>query len=447
MVIYFYAYGSHKKPLRKKSAASAHLAQRGYPLQEHATRGMSSLASASLPSSVAARPLRGAGCASRRVILGGSRAASAAASKAKGAPGVEAATEGKYEEAALAALDNCVTSSNLAWGERYEGKVRDTYVAGDYMIAVTTDRQSAFDRHLASIPFKGAVLNQTSAWWFEETKDIVPNAWLASPDPNVTVMKRCEVFPIEFVVRGYMTGSTSTSLWTHYKNGGRDYCGNKLAEGMVKNQKLPANIVTPTTKEKEHDRPISLADIVSEGWMAQDDLDYCVAKTLEVFAHAQKVAAKRGLILVDTKYEFGKDADGVIRLIDEINTPDSSRYWLMDSYEERHAKGEEPKMIDKEFLRLWFADRCDPYNDKVLPVAPPELVVELSQRYIKLYEMITRETFVVPPAGVDVDDRINANVSRAMAEMGVAGGEATDGAMPSEANATMNPDGTVTFKF
>ena len=140
-------------------------------------------------------------------------------------------------------------------------------------------------------------------------------------------MKKCEVFPIEFVVRGYMTGSTSTSLWTHYKDGGRDYCGNKLADGMVKNQKLPANIVTPTTKEKEHDRPISLPDIVSEGWMKQEDLDYCVAKTLEVFGFSQGVAAERGLILVDTKYEFGKDSEGVIRLIDEINTPDSSRYW------------------------------------------------------------------------------------------------------------------------
>ena len=236
--------------------------------------------------------------------------------------GVEAATDGKYHDAAMAARDNCVTSSDLDFGTKYEGKVRDTYVKDNLMLAVTTDRQSAFDRHLASIPFKGAVLNQTSAWWFAQTEDIVPNAWLSSPDPNVTVMRRCEVFPIEFVVRGYMTGSTSTSLWTHYKSGGRNYCGNALDDGMVKNQKLPANIVTPTTKEKEHDRPISLEDIVAEGWMNQEDLDYCVAKTLEVFAFAQKVAAERGLILVDTKYEFGRDsADGSIRLIDEINTP------------------------------------------------------------------------------------------------------------------------------
>ena len=183
---------------------------------------------------------------------------------------------------------------------------------------------------------------------------------------------------------------------------------------MIENQKLPANIVTPTTKEKEHDRPISLEDIVSEGWMKQEDLDYCVAKTLEVFAYAQGVAAERGLILVDTKYEFGRDSDGVIRLIDEINTPDSSRYWLKGSYDERHAAGQEPEMIDKEFLRLWFAERCDPYNDEVLPKAPAELVVELSQRYIKLYEMITGETFVTPPADMDVQERLNNNVAKAL---------------------------------
>lgn len=307
---------------------------------------------------------------------------------------------------AMEAMESCVTSSDLGVGEKYAGKVRDTYVSGDKMIAVTTDRQSAFDRHLAFIPFKGAVLNQTSQWWFRQTADIVPNAVLATPDPNVTVMRRCEVFPIEFVVRGYLTGSTSTSLWTHYKKGGRNYCGNELADGMVKNQKLPMNIVTPTTKEKEHDRPISLEDIVKEGWMKQEDLDYCVAKTLEVFEYAQGIAATRGLILVDTKYEFGRDSDGTIRLIDEINTPDSSRYWLNDSYAERHAAGKEPDMIDKEFLRLWFAERCDPYKDEVLPEAPADLVAELSSRYVKLYEMITGETFEVPPTSVDVNERM-----------------------------------------
>jgi len=318
----------------------------------------------------------------------------------------DASKDAMRKSQALLAMETCVKTSELGFGEKYEGKVRDTYVDGEYMIAVTTDRQSAFDRHLAYIPFKGAVLNQTSQWWFRETAHIVPNAVVATPDPNVTVMKRCEVFPIEFVVRGYLTGSTSTSLWTHYNKGGRNYCGNALGNGMVKNQKLPKNIVTPTTKEKEHDRPISLEDIVSEGWMKQEDLDYCVAKTLEVFEYAQGVAKTRGLILVDTKYEFGRDAAGTIRLIDEINTPDSSRYWISETYAERHAAGKEPDMIDKEFLRLWFAERCDPYKDKVLPEAPADLVAELSSRYVKLYEMITGETFEVPLPGVDVNQRM-----------------------------------------
>lgn len=339
----------------------------------------------------------------------------------RGQPNVRAAAtlnrdavSGNWRDTAQKFLNNCVTKSDLGLGEKYEGKVRDTYIDGDRLIAVTTDRQSAFDRHLAYIPFKGQVLNQTSAWWFKNTEHIVPNAWVSSPDPNVTVMRRCDVFPIEFVVRGYMTGSTSTSLWTHYKNGGRNYCGNPLAEGMVKNEKLPKNIVTPTTKEKEHDRPISLEDIVKEGWMTQEDLDYCVEKTLAVFEYGQKVAAERGLILVDTKYEFGRDVqDGSIRLIDEINTPDSSRYWLVDSYEERHAAGQEPEMIDKEFLRLWFAERCDPYNDEVLPEAPADLVTELSQRYITLYELITGESFVPPPENENSIERMRTNVQKA----------------------------------
>ena len=306
--------------------------------------------SLSPPARSSARPPRApprprASPAGTRAPVRASRVATAVAA-ADG--GVAESTDGAYKAAATAALNNCVTSSDLKYGQKYEGKVRDTYVDDELMIAVTTDRQSAFDRHLASIPFKGAVLNRTSAWWFNQTKDIVPNAWISSPDPNGTVMKKCEVFPIEFVVRGYLTGSTSTSLWTHYNKGGRNYCGNPLADGMVKNQKLPKNIVTPTTKEKEHDRPISLEDIVAEGWMKKDDLDYCVAKTLEVFEFAQRVAAcsahPRGhQVRVRTR------ADGVIRLIDEIRQPFSSRYWLADSYAERHAAGLEPDMSTRNF--------------------------------------------------------------------------------------------------
>ena len=204
------------------------------------------------------------------------------------------------------------------------------------------------------------------------------------------------VFPIEFVVRGFITGSTSTSLWTVYNNGSRNYCGNKLSEGLVKNQRLEKPMLTPTTKEKEHDRPITPEEIVSEGWMTQNDWDDASNIALRLFEFGQKKASENGLILVDTKYEMGKDKDGNIILVDEIHTPDSSRYWLADSYEERFNRGQEPQNIDKEFLRLWFVDNCDPYNDKELPSAPDDLVIELSQRYLMLYEMITGNKFKFP---------------------------------------------------
>lgn len=191
-----------------------------------------------------------------------------------------------------------------------------------------------------------------------------------------------------------MTGSTSTSIWKNYQDGVRTYCGHALPEGMTKNQKLAENLLTPTTKEEDHDRPISLVDIVSEKWMTQEDLDVCADAALKVFALGQAVAAEHGLILVDTKYEFGRDeATGEILLIDEVHTPDSSRYWLASTYEERIAAGKEPDNIDKEFLRLWFRDNCDPYNDKEIPEAPRDLVCELARRYITLYEMITWKDF------------------------------------------------------
>ena len=275
---------------------------------------------------------------------------------------------------------------------------------------ITTDRQSAFDRVLASIPFKGQVLNLTSAWWFEQTKHIIDNQVIDIPDPNVTLAKKCKVFPIEFVVRGYITGSTSTSLWTVYNNGDREYCGNILEEGLVKNQKLDENMLTPTTKEEHHDRPISPEDIVKEGWMSQEDWDYCSNKALELFSFGQEKAADHGMILVDTKYEMGKDSDGNIVLIDEIHTPDSSRYWIADTYDERMKDGKEPQNIDKEFLRLWFVDNCDPYNDDELPDAPEDLVTELSSRYIYLYETITGGLFPFPDSGKTIGDRIAENL-------------------------------------
>ena len=238
------------------------------------------------------------------------------------------------------------------------------------------------------------MLNLASAWWFEKTKHIINNHVIDIPDPNVTIAKKCSVIPIEFVVRGYITGSTSTSLWTVYNNGDREYCGNILPEGMVKNEKLQENMLTPTTKEEHHDRPISPTEIVSEGWMSQEDWDYCSAKALELFSFGQKKAEENGMILVDTKYEMGHEDSGNIVLIDEIHTPDSSRYWLSETYEKRINDGLEPENIDKEFLRLWFVDNCDPYNDETLPEAPDELISELSSRYIYLYEKITGETFL-----------------------------------------------------
>ena len=295
-----------------------------------------------------------------------------------------------------------------------QGKVRDTYDAGDKLIIVTTDRQSAFDRHLASVPYKGQVLNETSAWWMAKTEHIVPNALLSTPDPTTCIMKKCTVFPVEFVCRGFMTGSTDTSLWTHYKNGARDYCGNTFPAGMAKNDRLSHNVITPTTKAEDHDEPINPEEIISRGLMSAADWEAASQAALALFAFGQAEAAKRGLLLVDTKYEFGKDDQGNILLIDEIHTPDSSRYWIAGTYESRHAAGQEPQNIDKEFLRLWFRANCDPYKDVVLPAAPAELVAELSRRYVLLYETITGQEFVPAPLQPPPGERIKANVSAAL---------------------------------
>jgi phosphoribosylaminoimidazole-succinocarboxamide synthase len=292
------------------------------------------------------------------------------------------------------AIPHCLTETNLPLPAKYPGKVRDTYEVGDgRLLLVTTDRQSGFDRMLGAIPFKGQVLNRTSLYWFEQTRHIIANHVLASPHANALLGRKCRVLPIEFVVRGYMTGSTDTSIWTQYAAGSRMFCGHALPDGMKKNEPLRANIVTPTTKETTHDRPITAAEIVAEGWLTSAEWEFASAKALELFAFGQRLAATRGLILVDTKYEFGVTDDGEVLLIDEIHTPDSSRYWLADSYAERVATGREPDMIDKEFFRLWFRERCDPYKDAVLPIAPPELIAELASRYIQLFEKITGMEF------------------------------------------------------
>ena len=309
-------------------------------------------------------------------------------------------------------LKNCLDDTSfLNLPNRKKGKVRDTYDLGDRLVLITTDRQSAFDRILASIPFKGQVLNQVSAFWFEKTRQIVPNHVLEVPDPNITIGKKCRVLPIEFVVRGYLTGSTDTAAWTQYSKGARSICGNKLPDGMVKNQKFDKPILTPTTKSDAHDESISADEILTRNILDKQTLGRCTEIVFGLFDCGQKLAAKNGLILVDTKYELGVDNGGNILLIDEIHTPDSSRYWIAATYEERIKQKQEPENIDKEFLRLWFKEHCDPYNDPVLPPAPDDLVIELSSRYIRLYEMITGLEFKVDQS-LPVKDRIIRNLKK-----------------------------------
>lgn len=278
-------------------------------------------------------------------------------------------------------------------GEKKTGKVRDIYIQPERLILVTTDRHSSFDRIIAHIPHKGQVLNQISAFWFEQTKDIVPNHVLAIPDPNVTVGKKCGTVPVEAVVRGYLTGVTDTAIWTRYSKGKRDFGDVVLPDGMKKNQKLPHPIFDPTTKEDTHDRAISLKEMVAEGLVTAERLEEIEKTAIALFTRGQEIAKSHGLILVDTKYEFGLDENGKLILIDEIHTPDSSRFWQADSYEERFSAGEEPKYFDKEFLRLWFRENCDPYKDVTLPEAPKELVEEMSHRYIQMYEQVTGKKF------------------------------------------------------
>ncbi len=301
-----------------------------------------------------------------------------------------------------------MTGTDLKLGKKYKGKVRDVYEDKGKVFLISTDRQSAFDRNLAQIPFKGQVLTQTSAFWFEQTKDIIQNHIIDVPDPNVVAGKKLKVFPVEMVIRGYLTGVTDTAAWTAYVKGERMFCGNELPEGMKKNQMFPEPIITPTTKSEEHDENISAEEIVKQELMTQEQWDYVADKTKKIFQRGQEIAAKNGLILVDTKYEFGHDEEGNIYLIDEIHTPDSSRFWMKDSYEQRFSEGREPENIDKEFLRLWFKENCDPYKNEDLPDAPEELVVELSKRYIQLYEMITGQEFKAETG--DVKERIEHNL-------------------------------------
>jgi len=315
-----------------------------------------------------------------------------------------------YSKEIKDSLNHCLMETHFDFGKRYQGKVRDSYDMGEFLIIVTSDRQSAFDRMVAVIPYKGQVLNLCSAWWFEKTQSIVDNHLIAIPDPNVSIVKKGSVFPIEFVVRGYITGSTNTSLWSQYEKGCRDYCGHVFPDGLVKNQVLPEPILTPTTKEKTHDRPISAKQILSEGWMEESDWNKASELALKLFQYSSEIAAEHGLILVDTKYEFAKDSFDNIILVDELHTPDSSRYWLKASYQDRFFSGQDPEHVDKEFLRLWFSKHCDPYHDPVLPQAPEELISSLSSRYIQLFETITGTQFSFTNSGEEPSQRIKKNI-------------------------------------
>lgn len=307
-------------------------------------------------------------------------------------------------------LKNCLDDTSFLKLPGFrKDKVRNTYDLGDSLIFITTDRQSAFDRILANIPFKGQVLNQISAFWFENTMDIVKNHVIKIPDPNVTIGKKCKVFPVEFVMRAYLTGSTDTSAWIQYTKGIRDICGNILPDGMSKNQKFKGPILTPTTKSDAHDESISAAQIVDKGLIDKKTWEKLEKIVFALFKRGTELVAKNGLILVDTKYEFGTDDKGEIYLIDEIHTPDSSRYWIKETFESRIAAGKEPENIDKEFLRLWFKEHCDPYKDKILPPAPDDLVIELSHRYIRLFEMITGKEFLVDGTQ-SLEDRLKKNL-------------------------------------
>ncbi|MCE6077872.1 phosphoribosylaminoimidazolesuccinocarboxamide synthase [Agrobacterium vitis] len=294
----------------------------------------------------------------------------------------------------------------------YRGKVRENYDLPDgSRVIISTDRLSAFDRILACIPYKGQVLTQTARYWFEQTADICPNHIIAYPDPAIVIGKRLTILPVEVVVRGYLAGTTGTSILTLYKKGQRTMYGMTLPDGMRDNQKLPQAIITPTSKEFDggHDAPLTPAEIIDNGLLTPDQWRQLSQYALALFARGQQKAAERGLILVDTKYEFGTDEAGNILLADEIHTPDSSRYWIAETYEQAFAQGTRPASFDKDFVRSWVAERCDPYKDDI-PEIPQELVEATSKVYIQAYEAITGLTFQADNSGETPFDRVKANL-------------------------------------
>lgn len=285
-------------------------------------------------------------------------------------------------------------------GEKYSGKVRDFYVVGEKRIIITTDRLSAFDRVLGQFPYKGQALNQLSEFWFKKTKDVIQNHMISVPDPNVMVVKNCTLIPIEMVVRGYITGVTNTSIWGSYEAGERVIYGIKFPDGLRKNQKLPSPVITPTTKaESGHDARLTEKDILKgkvkmrDGSKVSPKLWKEMKKAaLDIFERGTKVCSRAGIILVDTKYEFGLDEKGKLILIDEVHTPDSSRFWIKKTYPERFKKGKDPENFDKEFLRIWYAKQGYKGDGKP-PKLTKEIIAQVSKRYIDIYEKITGKKF------------------------------------------------------
>jgi phosphoribosylaminoimidazole-succinocarboxamide synthase len=296
-------------------------------------------------------------------------------------------------------------------GARTQGKVRDIYRRGDQLILVTTDRLSAFDRVLGLVPFKGQVLTQLSAFWFEQTADLIGNHLVAVPDPNVTIARACTPLPVEVVVRGYITGVTTTSLWYQYSQGSRHIYGMDFPDDLQKNDALPAPIITPTTKARDggHDERITGDEIVAQGLVPASQWAQICAAAITVFRRGQEIAQRGGLILVDTKYEFGLDASGNVVLIDEIHTPDSSRFWLAATYEQRRAAGLEPDNFDKEFIRLYYAAHGYRGEGEPMPL-PSDVAVQAASRYIRTYEMLTGRAFEPGevPAGARVARKLAA---------------------------------------
>jgi phosphoribosylaminoimidazole-succinocarboxamide synthase len=295
-------------------------------------------------------------------------------------------------------------------GEKYQGKVRDNYTTEDgRRFIVVTDRISAFDRVLGTLPFKGQVLNSLATFWFEETKDVMPNHMLGAPDPNAMECIECKPLAIEMVVRAYLTGVSSTSILTAYKSGAREFCGHTLPEGLSPHEALPKPILTPTTKapQGEHDENISRAEIISRKILTAAQFDEAAENALKLFAHGQRFCAERGLILVDTKYEMGIGPNGRMTLIDEIHTPDSSRFWFTKSYAERMSQGKSPESFDKEYVRRWLAEQGYK-GDGPSPTLPDDVRVEAARRYIEACETIRGQAFV--PDMAEPHDRLVKNL-------------------------------------